>query len=281
MNHRLLPVVVFMTLMLTSLLTGCHNYQAAKSRIVADLNRALTLTVKEKGDNLITQDTIRAYRQLRQHAGGRVAIALADKKFCRHLKDKRLRDSSFITFDVVDNRYSFVDVDGPVVCSDTLLVRNARVGETLAFRSYARLSSAAILGMSDQRMPVALMMTAMLWVLCFRQYMRRMRGRQPFAEGFGGLVYSETDGCFYDVRHESIHFTPMQKQLVLMFWNAPSHSLSKEEICAALWPKKDDANDTLYTLIRRVKPIIEAHTNLKIVADRGRNYSLIVNELKR
>lgn len=47
-----------------------------------------------------------------------------------------------------------------------------------------------------------------------------------------------------------------------------------------LWPKKDDANDTLYTLIRRLKPIVEEHTRLKIVADRGRNYSLEINEMK-
>ena len=64
------------------------------------------------------------------------------------------------------------------------------------------------------------------------------------------------------------------------FWQSPSHSIPKEEICATLWPKKDDANDTLYTLIRRLKPIVEEHTRLKIVADRGRNYSLEINELK-
>jgi len=59
-----------------------------------------------------------------------------------------------------------------------------------------------------------------------------------------------------------------------LFWNAPSHSLPKEEICTTLWPKKEDANDTLYTLVRRLKPIVEEHTNLMIVADRGKNYSL-------
>ena len=77
-----------------------------------------------------------------------------------------------------------------------------------------------------------------------------------------------------------IRFTPMQQQLMRLFWQSPFHSISKEEICATLWPKKDDANDTLYTLIRRLKPIVEEHTRLKIVADRGRNYSLEINELK-
>ena len=32
--------------------------------------------------------------------------------------------------------------------------------------------------------------------------------------------------------------------------------------------------DTLYTLIRRLKPIIEEHSELKIESDRGRAYEL-------
>ena len=59
-----------------------------------------------------------------------------------------------------------------------------------------------------------------------------------------------------------------------MFFRSESHQLSKTEICDALWPKKDDANDTLYTLIRRLKPIIEEHSELKIESDRGRAYEL-------
>ena len=50
--------------------------------------------------------------------------------------------------------------------------------------------------------------------------------------------------------------------------------VGKQEICDRLWPKKPDANDTLYTLIKRIKPIIEAHSTLKIESDRGKSYSL-------
>ena len=62
-----------------------------------------------------------------------------------------------------------------------------------------------------------------------------------------------------------------------MFWEVPSHTLSKEAICAELWPKKEDANDTLYTLVRRLKPVLEQHTDLTLVADRGKSYSLVEN----
>ncbi len=68
--------------------------------------------------------------------------------------------------------------------------------------------------------------------------------------------------------------TPMQQQLMEMFFRSPSHLLTKSEICEALWPKKDDASETLYTLIRRLKPVIEQHSDLKIEADRGRAYEL-------
>ena len=70
--------------------------------------------------------------------------------------------------------------------------------------------------------------------------------------------------------------TPMQQQLMEMLWLSPTHQLSKTEICDALWPKKPDANETLYTLIRRLKPIIEQHSDLKIEVDRGKSYGLII-----
>jgi len=41
-----------------------------------------------------------------------------------------------------------------------------------------------------------------------------------------------------------------------------------------LWPKKPDASETLYTLIRRLKPIVSERCGLKIVADRGDGYRL-------
>ena len=64
-----------------------------------------------------------------------------------------------------------------------------------------------------------------------------------------------------------------------MFFQSPSHSLSKAEICEALWPKKPDASDTLYTLIRRLKPVIEQHSDLKIESDRSKSYRLEIRQI--
>lgn len=279
MNSKLLSVAVFLTLMLTSLLAGRHNYCKARNEITADLNQALAQTLKERKDYIITQDTIRVYKQLRKTSGGQVLIAVSDERFCRYLKDKRLQQAAFITFDVVDSDFQNNSLGDQAICSDTLIVKDKHAGETLALKGYARLSVASILGMSDQRIPAACMISAFLWAMLSWLYLRKKQEGSEAVTGFGGLVYSEVDQWFYTAAHTPIRFTPMQQQLMLLFWNAPSHSLTKEDICAALWPKKEDANDTLYTLIRRLKPIVEEHTNLKIVADRGRNYSLEINKI--
>ncbi len=145
------------------------------------------------------------------------------------------------------------------------------------FKAYAHCSEATIFSLSDQR-PAAL-----LWVLTGFWAMFVLYRRQRVASilktdgnGFGGLTYSETEDCFYAADGNLVQLTPMQHQLMEMFFHSPSHCLSKAEICDALWPKKPDANDTLYTLIRRLKPVIEQHSNLKIESDRSKAYRLTI-----
>ena len=142
------------------------------------------------------------------------------------------------------------------------------------FKAYAHCSEATIFSLSDQR-PAAL-----LWVLtgfwAMFVWHRRTAALLPVGNGFGGLTYSETEGRFYTVDGNVMKLTPMQHQLMEMFFQSPSHSLSKTEICEALWPKKPDASDTLYTLIRRLKPVIEQHSNLRIESDRSKAYRLTI-----
>lgn len=269
-----------MLLMMTSLFSGRHSYNVARDEIAADLNQALTLTLNDRKNSIVAQDTIKAYKQLRtSSADGRVFIAVSDERFCRYLNDRRLKDYSFITFDIVDDKFKNVETDNSVISSDTLIITEGYGGETLAVRGYARLSSAAIFGMSDQRTSSVLAISAFLWALFSFMYIRRHNSSSAEADAFGGMCYSETDNCFYGSDGSPIRFTPMQQQLMMMFWNSPNHSLTKEEICAGLWPKKEDANDTLYTLIKRIKPVVETHTELRIISDRGRSYSMKIRNL--
>mgnify|MGYP002622567548 CR=1 FL=1 len=137
-------------------------------------------------------------------------------------------------------------------------------------RCEAKCSAVTVFSLSDQRPASVLWTMALLWGLyCFWLYRR-----QATLVAFGGLAYSERESRFYNAMGQQVKLTPMQQQLMEMFFRSESHQLTKTEICNALWPKKDDANDTLYTLIRRLKPIIEAHSDLKIESDRGRAYKL-------
>lgn len=88
------------------------------------------------------------------------------------------------------------------------------------------------------------------------------------------MVYATSDRSFRDCHGERIAFTPMQQQLMELFINASNRKLTKAFICETLWPKKPDASETLYTLIRRLKPIVSERCGLKIVADRGDGYRL-------
>ena len=150
------------------------------------------------------------------------------------------------------------------------------------FKAYAHCSEATIFSLSDQRPATILWMLTGFWAV-FMWYRRRQAVvGEPIVvaitkgNAFGGLTYSEEDGRFYAADGCRVQLTPMQHRLMEMFFHSPSHTLSKTEICDALWPKKPDASETLYTLIRRLKPVVEQHSDLKIESDRSKAYCLKV-----
>ncbi len=149
------------------------------------------------------------------------------------------------------------------------------------FKAYAHCSEATIFSLSDQRPAALLWVLTGFWTM-FVWYRRKCVAPilKTDGNGFGGLTYSKTEDCFYAAGGNLVQLTPMQHQLMEMFFHSPSHSLSKTEICEALWPKKPDASDTLYTLIRRLKPIIEQHSNLKIESDRSKAYRLTTKQIE-
>ena len=154
------------------------------------------------------------------------------------------------------------------------------------FRAYAHCSEATIFSLSDQRPAAILWMLTGFWALFILYRNRQRRSVEhlllsvPSGLSYGGLVYSEEEGRFYAADGDAVSLTPMQYQLMEMFFHSPTHTLTKTEICNALWPKKPDANDTLYTLIRRLKPVVEHHSNLKIESDRSKAYRLVINQIE-
>ncbi len=141
------------------------------------------------------------------------------------------------------------------------------------FSPRPQVSTATIFSLSDQRPSMVLWSMVLLWGLfCLYQHRKRISLGM-----YGGLALQE--GRFVDAKGCVVKLTPMQQQLMEMFFQSPAHSLTKAEICAALWPGKPDASETLYTLIKRLKPVVERHSSLRIASDRSKAYRLITDEM--
>jgi len=232
-------VIVFFVLMISSVASGIDSYQYTDDWIEKELSRALAKTLAERPDFTISPDTIRTYRQ--------------------HIAIEEVRQFAYIS------------------CEES-----QRDGRS-QFRSYASIGPIDVFRLSDQRLSALLALLSAVWgvVVLWRRHDEEagllmpvpvdVAVKQPMA--LGGLRLSAADCRFRAADGSEVHFTPMQRQLMEMFFSSPTHELTKQEICAALWPKKDNPNETLYTLIRRLKPIVEAH-GVKIESDRGRAYKL-------
>lgn len=136
----------------------------------------------------------------------------------------------------------------------------------------ANCSFATVWRLSDQRASGSLLFVGLLWMAGSFWYMRRRPVLAPQGVCYGGIMYA--NDRFTTSEGVPMVLTPMQHTLLEMFMNAEGHTLSKQEICSRLWPGKPDASATLYTLVKRIKPVIEANSQLRIESDRGRSYSL-------
>ncbi len=234
-------VIIFMLLVLSAGWASVDSYHSAEAAIVQDMDQALLKTLAQKREAWITPDTIQDYRE--------------------HLQIADLKHRSFVSY--------ALEGESHVLCSRRM--RWGTADHSLLFQSYADCSFATVWGLSDQRMPLAFTLLAVVWMTFSVIYLRRHRdGRQVV----GKMIYVEADHSFHDWHGKPIPFTPMQRQLMELFVKAENRKLSKETICSRLWPKKPDASETLYTLVRRLKPIVSERCGLRIVADRGDGYRL-------
>ena len=133
---------------------------------------------------------------------------------------------------------------------------------------------ATVLAMSDQRAAGSLLTAGILWLLASMWYMRR-KGIVPTILMCGDLQYDTAHARFVAADGKVIKLTPMQQELMDMFFRTADHTLSKQEICDRFWPKKPDASETLYALISRLKLVVESNSSLTIEVERGKAYRLM------
>lgn len=233
-------VIVLFSLLTASFSIGFHSYSSTEEKVTADMGNALMLAMQEQED-VITADTIRLFNDF--------------------LRTEELRGKATL---VVGTRHS---------------EKGLRIGSSTVS---AHCSKATVLAMSNQWPTLFLLSLTMLWVLFCRTRIARQEVQglplqsDLAASCYGGISFF--NGEFYaSATGEHVKLTPMQHQLMEMFFLSPSHSLSKHEIYDTLWPKKMDASETLYTLIRRLRPIIERHSDLRIESDRSKAYRLVAD----
>ena len=248
-------ILIFAILVMSAAFSSVSNYRKAQYAIVQDMNKALALTLQENKYQWITPDTIQSYRS--------------------HLSIDLLKSTSNLCYVMEDRRRG--KNKSQLVNSDNLLSSKEMLLNEHSIQSYANCSMADVFCMSNQRTPLTLTLMAMIWAIASLYYHLRKQPWNHEADMFGTMCYSQDEDSFYNQENgQAIKFTPMQHQLMQLFFNNMHHQLSKQEICDALWPKKPDASETLYTLIRRIKPVIEQNSNLMIESERGKSYRLII-----
>ena len=236
----IVSVFVFVVMLACTALFSMDRYRQAEDAVLEELHRALTETLQEHRYTTVTPDTIRDFRA--------------------HLVTPQLRETAYLSL-------------------RTVQTDNQEGRSRYRMQAHAGCSFAVLFGMSDQRGTWWMLAITLLWGIFSLLYLRKHH--LPLSLLFvGNLGYDEREHRFYTVKHQPVPLTPMQRDLMRLFFDAPSHTLWKADICDALWPKKPDASETLYTLIRRLKNVLHEHSNLEIDNERGQSYSLKIRDVR-
>lgn len=172
------------------------------------------------------------------------------RQFRSHIRQPQLRDHAFLSFSIGSNT---VVASGPHTQALT-------IAPDSPVQAYGQVSLSAfqVWRMGNHRLSLALSLLTLLWMALSLRLTRS--SLSPVVPKLDDMM-----------------LTPMQRQLMDMFLASPSRELTKDEICAALWPRKDDPSDTLYALISRLKTVLTSQTSLRIVSHRGRSYRLVAD----
>lgn len=247
-------IIIYLSCFIPSLLLSFGNYMSTREHIIEDVNQALAQTILQKSCDRITQDTLHVFRS--------------------HLKMEQLKETSYLSICTDEpSRISF--------CSDTMSYRCGV--ERLHVRAYPNCTRAAVFSMSEQTVPGILFIASLLWGMFSMAYFHRKKDVAvpagcdgEMSISYGNLHFSESCSQFLNGKDEPVHFTPMQTEFMKMLMASEYKKLPVDEICDALWPGKENAKESLYTLVRRLKPVVESSSNIRIVSDKGGYYTLVI-----
>lgn len=250
-----------LALMLSSVISCCFSYSKAKQNIANDLNDAMFALANENSELWTRPDTVAAIRHMYETTHKPLIYQAFDVNF----RNTSLKDDAYFTLTLVDKRSTFPKIQGNKIVSDSIMLVPERAVDGLAIQvqGFADCSMASIFIASDQTFPGILFSLSILSMASI--FIRKRRETDQSATGLVAVPASPSlDG---------IKLTPMQRQLAQMLLDAPDMKVDKRILCESLWGNKSNAEESLYTLVRRTKTAL-AKANMEIVCNRGDSYEL-------
>lgn len=283
MNCRALRYGMFipLALMITTVVLCCQSYSNAKQNIADDLNNAMIALANENSKLWTCQDTIAALRQMHKTIQKPIIYQASDIKF----RYSVLKDNAYFVLALVDGKRgipkkegSGIEIHGNRIVSDSIMLIPERSvdGVAIQVHGYADCSMASLFSASDKTLPgilFTLSILSMAFMFVWRRSVVNLQlasHKTECAEMVVSPMLSVTHAL------EGVKLTPMQKQFVQMLLEAPDMRVDKATLCSSLWDNKSNAEESLYTLVRRTKKAL-AEANIEIICNRGESYGLRIS----
>lgn len=253
-----------LALMIASVITCCLSYSNAKQNIADDLNDAMFALANENSELWTRPDTIAAIRHMYETTHKPLIYQASDVNF----RNPSLKDEAYFTLALVDTKSASRGIGGNKIASDSIMLMPEHAAEGLAIQvqGFADCSVASIFSASDQTLP-GILFSLSIFSMASMLIWKRKETETPEAEFIAISASPSLDG---------IKLTPMQRQLTRMLIDAPGMRVDKRTLCETLWGDKSNAEESLYTLVKRTKNAL-AQANMEIVCNRGDSYELRVN----
>ena len=257
-------MLIPLAFMIASVITCCFSYSNAKQNIANDLNDAMFALANENSELWTRPDTIAAIRHMYETTHKPLIYQASDVNF----RNPSLKDEAYFTLALVDTNNGSHRIGGNKIASDSIIIMPERAADGLAIQvqGFADCSVASIFSASDLTLPGILFSLSILSMASMLIW-KRKETETPEAEFIAIPASTSLDG---------IKLTPMQRQLAQMLLEAPGMKVDKRSLCESLWGNKSNAEESLYTLVKRTKNAL-AQANMEIVCNRGDSYELRIN----
>ncbi len=255
-----------LTLMIASLVSCCLSYSNARQNLTDDLNEAMIALANENSELWTQQDTIVALRKMHQITHKPMIYQASEVNF----KNPVLKNEAYFTLALVDKKNTGPKIQGNKIASDSIiLVPECSIdGLAIQVQGFADCSMASVFVASDQTVPCVLFTLSLLSMASMFVW-RRKEIEIPEIE------LASDNSVIHPL--EGIKLTPMQRQFAQMLLDAPDMRVDKTAICTSIWGNKSNAEESLYTLVRRTKTAL-APANIEIICNRGESYQLRISD---